>query len=654
MNYNNIPETMKQNALWCNWKCSGQGKSPHNPATGYHAKSNDPSTFSDFQTAYAAYQKGGYDGLGIGIFGNFGAIDIDHCIADGKLSDMAEDIIGQMGSYTEISPSGEGIRIIFTIEGFFYDKEQYYINNQKKGLEVYIAGATKKFVTITGNKFNDNPVVDGTSTLPMVLDKYMRRDSVQAGPSQANAIVPIDIESCLDIGLKKDETLKKYWYGKGTLKSESENDCALMGRLMYWCNNDIDSAIKAFRSSPYARQKDEEHKKKMDRPDYLPNLAKAVRADRTAAQNHEQRGHSPQAKRKDSQGLNVISAQELQKADLPPTKYLVEDFLPEGTSLLAAAPKSGKSWFVLLLGLKIATGEMFLQRQTTQVGVLYLSFEDTIKRLQSRINQLLSNAPAPLWFYISTMRTTLEDGLLGQIEEHTKQHPETKLIIIDTFQKIRAPIQRGERWYDHDYREAGAVKEFMDKKSLSVLFVHHTAKTKDKEDPFNEIGGTNGISGAVDTMFVMKKKPSQPKLATLYLTGRDVAQDELVIHMDENTCQWELVGDADELAEREKLLEYQSSPIVKTIRKLVNTSPENRWSGVAKKLLQEGERIFKIPIAPSCQQLGKELVKLRDLLQEQDSIVYSATSNGNAGNVHHFFLDKRSFGESGDNAEHCH
>ena len=266
----------------------------------------------------------------------------------------------------------------------------------------------------------------------------------------------------------------------------------------------------------------------------------------------------------------------------------------------------------------------------------------------------MSNAPAPLWFYISTMRTTLEDGLLGQIEEHTKQHPETKLIIIDTFQKIRAPIQRGERWYDHDYREAGAVKEFMDKKSLSVLFVHHTAKTKDKEDPFNEIGGTNGISGAVDTMFVMKKKPSQPKLATLYLTGRDVAQDELVIHMDENTCQWELVGDADELAEREKLLEYQSSPIVKTIRELVNTSPENRWSGVAKKLLQEGERIFKIPIAPSCQQLGKELVKLRDLLQEQDSIVYSATSNGNAGNVHHFFLDKRSFGESGDNAEHCH
>ena len=125
-----------------------------------------------------------------------------------------------------------------------------------------------------------------------------------------------------------------------------------------------------------------------------------------------------------------------------------------------------------------------------------------------------------------------------------------------------------------------------------------------------------------------------------------------MIRLDKDTCQWELVGDADELAKREKLREYQSSPIVKTIRELVNASPEKRWSGVAKKLLQEGERIFEIPIAHSCQQLGKELVKFRELLQEQDSIVYSASSNGNAGNVHHFFLDKRNADEGGNNIEH--
>lgn len=654
MNYENIPDILKQRGLWCVWRRGEQGKIPFDPNTGYHAKSNDPNTFSDFQTAYKVYQNGGYDGLGIGIFGNIGAIDIDHCIKDGKLSDMASDIIEIMGGYTETSPSEEGIRIIFMIEGFSYDKERYYINNHKKGLEVYIAGATKKFVTITGNKLNNNPVADGTPNLPIVLEKYMWRDNVQTESAQSGTAEPVNAEHYLQIGLEKDKKLKEYWSGARPRGNESEDDAGFMAKLMYWCNNDADIAIQAFRASPYASQKDEKHQKKLERPDYLPNLAKAVKSGTTAAQNHEQweRKHCRQANRNVSKGLRIISAQELQKADLPPTKYLVEDFLPEGTSLLAAAPKSGKSWFVLLLGLKIAAGGIFLQRRTNQVGVLYLSFEDTKKRLQGRINQLLSNAPAPPWFYISTERITLEDGLLGLIEEHIKQHPETKLIIIDTFQKIRGQIQHGERWYDHDYREAGTVKEFMDKKGLSALFVHHTAKTKNKEDPFNEIGGTNGISGAMDTMFVMKKKLGQPKLATLYLTGRDVAQDELVIHLDENTCQWELVGDADELTEREKLQEYQSSPIVKTIRELVNASPEKRWSGVAKKLLEEGERIFEIPITHSCQQLGKELVKFRELLQEQDSIVYSASSNGNAGNIHHFFLDKRSADESTNGKYH--
>lgn len=173
MNFENIPNTLKETELWCVWKRDERGKVPYNPVTGYKAKSNDPSTFSDFPTACGAYMSGGYNGLGIGIFNGISAIDIDHCITDGNCSEMASDIIKQVGSYTEISPSGNGIRIIFTVDKFSYNKELYYINNQNKGLEVYIAGATQKFVTVTGNKINENPVIDGTSKLSAILDKYM-------------------------------------------------------------------------------------------------------------------------------------------------------------------------------------------------------------------------------------------------------------------------------------------------------------------------------------------------------------------------------------------------------------------------------------------------------------------------------------------------
>lgn len=83
MKIENIPEMLQRQAIWCVWKRDERGKIPYNAVTGNNAKSNDPSTFSDFDTACRACVAGSYDGLGIGIFNGIGAIDIDHCIADG-------------------------------------------------------------------------------------------------------------------------------------------------------------------------------------------------------------------------------------------------------------------------------------------------------------------------------------------------------------------------------------------------------------------------------------------------------------------------------------------------------------------------------------------------------------------------------------------
>lgn len=428
MNYKNIPQTLREQALWCLWKREANGKIPYNPRSGNHAKSNDTSTFTDFQTAYTVYSNSGYDGLGIGIFNNIGAIDIDHCINDGVYSDMALDIIERMGSYTEISPSGAGIRIVFSISDFQYDKELYYINNHKIGLEVYIAGSTSKFVTITGDKINDNSIVDGTTNLKEVLSTYMLR-SLKEVSVQTNTLDKQHHEDFLKIGLEKDEKLKEYWHGARPHGNESEDDAGLMRKLLYWCNNDSTKAIQAFRSSPYAIGKDDKHKKKLDRTDYLPNLAKAMKADRTAAQDSKQweKQHSRKPEPKTNKELTIISAPELQKEVFPSTKYLVEDLLPVGSSILAAAPKSGKSWFVLLMGLRIAAGEPFLDYKTNQTGVLYLSFEDTLKRLQERMNKLLNKISPPDLFYSSTDKITLVKDFLKVLISKSV-HPEIKLI----------------------------------------------------------------------------------------------------------------------------------------------------------------------------------------------------------------------------------
>ena len=122
----NLPAALREKGLFCCWRYEERNgkrtKVPYNPRTGGRAQSTNPSTFAPLAVALDAMERGGYDGIGVGIFGALGAIDIDHCISDaGELSPMAADIVGMTDAYTETSPSGRGLRILFTVpDGFQY------------------------------------------------------------------------------------------------------------------------------------------------------------------------------------------------------------------------------------------------------------------------------------------------------------------------------------------------------------------------------------------------------------------------------------------------------------------------------------------------------------------------------------------------------
>lgn len=632
MNFNKIPDKLKTQALWCVWK---QGKIPCNPRTGKNAQSNIPETFSDFETACNALEKGQYEGLGINIHNGFSAIDIDHCIGEkGELSDMAKDIITKMGSYTETSPSGTGIHIIFTMHDFLFDKEAYYINNQKIGLEVYIAGATKKFITITGNAINDNGIADNPPALQEILEKYMMKPQSPISNFNSKSI-PINSElDYLQIGLKKDKKLIDYWNGNRPLKSESENDMGFIAKLLYWTNGNVDEAISAFRSSPYANQKDPTHQKKMNRHDYLPVLAKRAMPSEFAAQSNAEYQKRQMSKKKQEvqkpyQEINLVSALDLQKAELPPVEYLIEDILPQGTSILTAASKIGKSWLVLDMGLKIAAGERFFNKKTKQTGVLYLALEDSYTRLQDRMNKVLNDNPPPENFYFLTEVPNLENDLLAELEAILTKYPEIKLIIIDTLQKIRGQALLRESAYQQDYREMGMIKKFADKHRISIFLVHHNRKLVDDSDPFNMISGTNGIMGSADTIFVITKKSRNDKKAVLHITGRDVLQNDIVICFNEITSRWDIIGYKEKINREE----YERNPIVRTVRELLKL--KGTWEGTASMLIEKGKEL-NIYIEKDAQGVGYELNKLEKLFFDYDRITYFCKPNGNAGRIHHF------------------
>ena len=146
-----LPDSIIQNGLFCCWKYEERNgrktKVPYQPQTGLGAKSNDSSSFAPYTTAV---QASGYDGIGIGIFNGICAIDLDNCVSDsGYYTQTAAEIVALMHSYTEYSPSGNGLHILFSAKGFQYDTKRFYIMNHQAGIEVYVAGATNKYVTVT-------------------------------------------------------------------------------------------------------------------------------------------------------------------------------------------------------------------------------------------------------------------------------------------------------------------------------------------------------------------------------------------------------------------------------------------------------------------------------------------------------------------------
>ena len=264
----NLPLALRESCLFCcrgliGPKGEGKGaKIPYDPKTGRGVKSTDPGTFSDFHTALAALPK--YRGLGVGVFGDLGALYIDHFIDEaGALSPMAEDLVGMMDSYTERSPSGRGLRILFYAPGFQYDKARYYINNQKLGLECYIAGATNKYVTVTGDTLTPGKgLEDRSEQLTRVLEKYMVRERAKDpnGPLPLSSPTLVDIEDAELIAKiqqsKSGRLFSALWAGDiRAYQSRSEADIALCNMLAFWTGKDPQRMDSLFRQSGLMREK---------------------------------------------------------------------------------------------------------------------------------------------------------------------------------------------------------------------------------------------------------------------------------------------------------------------------------------------------------------------------------------------------------------
>lgn len=259
--------------------------------------------------------------------------------------------------------------------------------------------------------------------------------------------------------------------------------------------------------------------------------------------------------------FNSIDGETLIDMNLPRTKFIIKDLLPQGLAILGGSPKVGKSWLVLDWCVRIAKGESIWKFTTEKGTTLYVSLEDTTCRLQERLLSITDEAPN---VHFATFAFKIGEGLEQQIKNFIEEHPDTVLIVIDTFQMVRNAGK--EVNYASDYNEIEIIKKLAEELKITILLVHHLRKLADG-DPFNMLSGTNGLAGGVDTVFILDKSKRCSNQATLYCSGRDIEDRELELRFDKEDCSWRLVSDSKEKPEMllpdliNKLIEFMKEKV---------------------------------------------------------------------------------------------
>ena len=266
MIYDNIPKFIKDTGQFCNWRYEtrkgSKTKVPYNPITKRNASVNAPETFADFETVVGAVEN--YDGIGIRVNGRIIGIDLDHCVADGKMFSWAKEIVERFSdTYIEISPSGTGIRILALMpEGYIYDTSTFYI--KKGNIEVYAPNATNRFVTLTGNVYQQALVTEQSKAMHWLLDTHMKRNQPlnMVNPNLERDSYLSD-ESVLEKGMNavNGEKFKKLWNADTAgYSSHSEADAALCSMLTFYCNGNMEQVDRLFRQSALYRDKWDEQR----------------------------------------------------------------------------------------------------------------------------------------------------------------------------------------------------------------------------------------------------------------------------------------------------------------------------------------------------------------------------------------------------------
>lgn len=205
----NVPDELKQQDRWLIWEWTrdtekGKWDKPPLRVDGSSGSSTNSKAWATYQDAMRACAMRNYDGIGYAM-GKDGCgligVDIDNCRNPdtGELTAFAQKIVDDMATYTEVSPSGEGVKM--WLKGKFDEAQsaQWRSKDKAKDLEVYYKG---RYFTVTGHVHGrPMPIANAGQAFVDFMNKHLcREDSREA--KEVSKVLPVDAEKTL--ALAKD------------------------------------------------------------------------------------------------------------------------------------------------------------------------------------------------------------------------------------------------------------------------------------------------------------------------------------------------------------------------------------------------------------------------------------------------------------------
>ena len=172
--------------------------------------------------------------------------------------------------------------------------------------------------------------------------------------------------------------------------------------------------------------------------------------------------------------LHTVTLDELMDNVFEGKSAVIENLLYTGAYILAGAPKIGKSFLVAQIAHHVSTGQDLWGYKVHQGTVLYLALEDDESRLQRRMFRMFG-VEGTSSLHFATNAKIIGGGLDEQLEKFVREHSDTRLIIVDTLQKVREAVSDSYS-YSSDYWVVGKRKQFAHRYGVGGPVVHHTRK----------------------------------------------------------------------------------------------------------------------------------------------------------------------------------